>query len=81
MDFSRIGRPVFLMTGIFNERPPKAKYVFIWDIEQILIHVKKFQSNEQLLDRELNLKLAILLFFTSASRCHEICYLDIRCMV
>ena len=69
------------MTGIFNERPPKAKYVFIWDIEQVLIHVKKLQSNEQLSDRELNLKLAILLFLTSASRCHEICYLDIRYMV
>ena len=36
-----------LMTGIFNERPPNAKYVFIWDIEQVLIHVKKLQSNEQ----------------------------------
>ena len=36
-----------LMTGIFNESPPKAKYVFIWDIEQVLIHVKKLQSNEQ----------------------------------
>jgi len=30
-----------LMTGVFNERPPKPKYVFIWDVEQVLSYIKQ----------------------------------------
>jgi len=69
-----------LMTGIFNEKPPKPKYVYIWDVEQALTYIKSLPENNCLSDRELYLKLATLLFLTSASRCHEICYLDIRYM-
>ena len=67
-----------LLGGVFNERPPQPKYVFIWDVEQALSYTETLADNEALSDRELNLKLAALLFLTSSGRCHEICFLDIR---
>ena len=67
-----------LMTGVFNRNPPKPRYVFIWDIEQVLTFIRGMPNNSELSDRSMNLKLAILLFLTSAGRCHEICYLNIN---
>ena len=29
-----------LMTGVFNRNPPKPRYVFFWDIEQVLTFIK-----------------------------------------
>ena len=70
-----------LMTGVFNRNPPKPRYVFIWDIEQVLTFIRRMQNITELSDRNINLKLAVLLFLTSAGRCHEICYLNIKFMV
>ena len=70
-----------LMTGVFNRNPPKPRYVFIWDIEQVLTFIREMLNNTELSDRNINLKLAILLFLKSAERCHEICYLNIKFMV
>ena len=70
-----------LMTGVFNRNPPKPRYVFIWDIEQVLTFIRGMPNNTKLSDRNINLKLTILLFLTSAGRCHEICYLNIKFMV
>ena len=69
------------MTGVFNRNPPKPGYVFIWDIEQVLTFIRRMQNSTELSDRNINLKLAVLLFLTSAGRCHEICYLNIKFMV
>ena len=70
-----------LMTGVFNRNPPKPRYVFIWDIEQVLAFIRGMPNNIELSDSDINLKLAILLFLTSAGRCHEIYYLNIKFMV
>ena len=70
-----------LMTGVFNRNAPKPRYVLIWDIEQVLTFIRGMPNNTKLSDRNIHLKLEILLFLTSAGRCHEICYLSIKCMV
>lgn len=70
-----------LMTGIFNENPPKPKYVFIWDVEKVLNYLRTLQSNAELSDRDLVLKVTILLFLASTKRGHEICYLDVNYMI
>ena len=67
-----------LLSGVFNERPPKPKYVFVWDVDQVLSYLESLATNNDLSDQLLNLKLAALLFLTSSGRCHEICYLDVR---
>ena len=70
-----------LMTGLFDMNPPKLRYMFIWVIEQLLIFIKGIRNNTELPDRHINLKLALLLFLSSAGRCFEICYLNIKFMV
>ena len=70
-----------MMTGVFNRNPPKPRYVFIWDIEQVLTFIREIPNNTELSDRNINLKLAILFFLTSAGRCHESCYLNVKFMV
>ena len=70
-----------LMAGVFNRNPPKLRYVFIWDIEQVLTFIREMPNNTELSDWNINLKLAILLFLTSAERCHEMCYLNIKFLV
>ena len=67
-----------LMTEVFKRNPPKSRYVFIWDIEQVLTFIREIPNNSELSDRNTNLKLAVLLFFKSAGQCHEICYLNIK---
>ena len=68
-----------LMGEMCNVNPPK--YLSIWDVEQVLTGIKGLPDNTGLSDRNLPLKLIILLFLTSAERCHEIYYLHIRYMV
>ena len=47
----------------------------------MLMFIRKISNNTELSDRNINLKLAFLLFLTSAGRCHEICYINIKFMV
>ena len=51
-----------LMTVVFNRNPPKPRYVFIWDTEQVLTFIRGIPNNTELSDRNINLKLTILLF-------------------
>ena len=40
-----------LMTGIFNSRPPQAKYTFIWDVQIVLNFIKDNSSLYQVFTR------------------------------
>ena len=70
-----------LMTGIFNNRPPKPRYTFVWDIETVLNYQSKLPDNLNLPIRVLSHKLALLLSLTAASRVSEICCLNTECRV
>ena len=70
-----------LMTGIFNNRPPKPRYTFVWDIETVLNYLSKLPDNLNLPIRVLSHKLALLLSLTAASRVSEICCLNTEYMV
>ena len=47
----------------------------------MLTFIKGMPNNTELSERNINVKLAILLFLTSAGRFQEICYLNIEYMV
>ena len=50
-----------LVSGVFNLRPPKQRYMFVWDIKQVLDFLKEeFEGNDQLSDKELTLKVTII---------------------
>ena len=51
-----------LVSAVFNLRPPKLRYMFLWDIKQVLDFLKKMiGGNNQLSNKELTLKVTILL--------------------
>ena len=83
------GRPVgehrqvsSLITGVFNNRPPQPKYNFIWDVQLVLDYLKKeLPNNNNLSDKRLTFKVAMLLALTSASRVRGLHILDTRFMV
>ena len=57
-----------LASGLFNLRPPKLRYMFVWDVKQILDFLKeKFRDNGQLSNKEPTLKVTILLALTKSS--------------
>ena len=58
-----------LVSGVFNLRPNKPRCMFVWDVKQILGFVKeKFGDNDQFSNKELILKVTILLALTTSSR-------------
>ena len=68
-----------ILKGVFNQRPPQPRYVFIWDVQTVLNHIKsEWGCVEALSDKLLTLKLVMLLALTSASRSSAIHHLDIR---
>ena len=62
------------MTGIFNNRPTKSRYTFVWDVETVLNYLS-------LSIRVLSHKLALLLPLKVIPRVTEICYLNTEYMI
>ena len=69
------------MTGIFNNRPPKPRCTFVWDIDTVSYYLSKLPDNLSLLVRVSSHKLALLLSLTAASRVSEIRFLNAEYMV
>ena len=57
-----------LMRGIFNKRPTRAKYTSVWDVNQVLQHLKNTQDVKDISLKELTLKLTMLIALTQAAR-------------
>ena len=71
-----------LVSGVFNLRPPKPRYMFVWDVKQVLDFLKeKFGDNDQLSNKELTLKVTILLALTTSSRISALHILDLIQMI
>ena len=58
-----------LMSGIHNKRFPQPKYTFIWDVEKVVSYLSSIDS-ENCTDKDLTLKLTMLLALTYAARAH-----------
>ena len=57
-----------LIRGIFNQKPPQLRYTCIWNVQLVLDYLKKdLPDNKKLTDRQITLKVAILLGLSSAS--------------
>lgn len=61
-----------LMSGVFNGRPPKPRYLFVWDVVwEILSFVKvNWGSNSELSDKNMTYKVLILMALTSSPRAY-----------
>lgn len=69
-----------LVAGTFNERPPQPRYNFIWSVNQVLNYISTLGNNKELFNKDLTLKLTMLLALTAAARVSSLKNLDIRLM-
>jgi len=66
-----------LMRGIFNTRPPAAKYTSMWDVNVVLRYLTEHMSrNDSLRIIQLSAKTAILLALTTMMRISELASID-----
>ena len=67
-----------ILKGVFNQRPPQPRYVFILDIHTVLDFIKcQSSGRENLSDKVLTYKVVIFMVLSSASRVSPIHHLDI----
>ena len=69
------------MAGVYNIRPPRPKYTFIWDVNKVIDFLATLNSPRELSLKDLTLKLIMLLALTSAARASKIGFLDIRYLI
>ena len=67
-----------LMKGILNNRPPKPRYSYTWDVRQVTEHMKQMGSDSSLSLKQLSLKLATVLALTCPKRVLSLAKLDIN---
>lgn len=68
------------MTGVFNSRPPVPRYVETWDVDKVLNCIEKMGDNSELQDKQLTMKLAMLLGLVNVGRAQEIQSLNPKLM-
>ena len=61
-----------LMTGVFNQKPPKPRYTGTWDVNKVLRQISNMGENETLCLKDLTLKTSMLLAITTACRGSEL---------
>jgi len=67
-----------MLKGVFNERPPLARYSAFWDVGIVLRYLRGLGPNEGLSLRLLTLKSVMLLALTHPARSVDLSKLDIR---
>ena len=71
-----------LVSGVFNLRPPKLRYMSVWNVKQVLdFRKEKFGDNDQFSNKEVTLKGTILLALTTSSRISALYLLDLNHMI
>ena len=55
-----------LLCASFKARPPQPRYVVQWDVDVVLLYIRSLRSSESQSDKNLTLKLAMLLALASA---------------
>ncbi|XP_065180118.1 uncharacterized protein LOC135810554 [Sycon ciliatum] len=67
---------VRLLRGAYNLRPPAPRYTFTWDVQLVLDFLRSWPDVSVLSDKQLTLRLAMLLALSGAYRCGELCLLS-----
>ena len=67
-----------MLKGVFNERPPVAKYSAFWNVGVVLRYLKGLGGNGTLSLRLLTIKSAMLMALTRPARSVDLSKLDIR---
>ena len=68
------------MSGIDNLRPPTPKYNVIWEVEDVVKCLKNLGKDDQLSNKDLTLKTAMIMALTAIKRCSDLHILDTKFM-
>ena len=69
-----------VLNACFNARPPQPRYVVMWDVDRVLDHMCTLGCDANLSEKQLTLKLSMLLALASAGRSSDLRALDLRYM-
>ena len=81
VDGSVIGKhPIIcrFMQGIFNSRPPKPRYSFVWDLNTVISSMDTMPPNEKLSLKDLSAKLVMLMALCNTSKSSNLITLDLN---
>ena len=67
-----------LVEGVFNLRPPQPHYRVMWDVSQLLLHIKSLGNTDSLPIKQLSRKLVVLLALTLANRSSDLVRLSLK---
>ena len=67
-----------LLKGMYNNRPPKARYSLSWEVSSMTTYLASLGSNRSLSLKQLSGKLAMLFSLTSPERVSALTKLDLR---
>ena len=67
-----------LMKGSLRDNPPVPRYAQTWDVQVVLSYLEELGPNAGLTQKELTLKLAMLLALVCRARGHELCAINPR---
>ena len=65
-----------LMKGSFRDNPPVPRYTQTWDVQVVLSYLQELGPNARLTQKELTLKLAMLLALVCRAKRHELCAIN-----
>jgi hypothetical protein len=66
------------MRGVYNTRPPGPKYSYTWDIDKVLVYLRKLSPVKHLSLKDLTLKLTMLMVLTNAARAQTVHLLSVH---
>ena len=69
-----------VLNACFNARPPQPRYVVMWGVDRVLDYICTLGCDANLSDKQLTLKLSMLLALASAGRSSDLRALDLRYM-
>ena len=67
-----------LLQGMYNARPPRPKHTTIWNVDQVIGHIRPRPPSKDLDLKELSYKLVTLLALANADRASDIHLLDLQ---
>lgn len=66
------------MKGVFASRPSKPRHTYIWDVDKVLLYLKKLSPVKYLSLKDLTLKLVMLMALTQAARVQTLHLLNFK---
>ena len=64
--------------GVYNLRPPISRYTHIWDVDKVLIYLRKLSPVRKISLKDLTLKLTMLMALVNTARCQTLHLLSVN---